>query len=55
MGMADSPMDLPFERGLKELEKNIAELSATPDPSPEIQDAIQKLRFELNRQRRDWF
>jgi acetyl-CoA carboxylase carboxyl transferase subunit alpha len=48
-------MDLPFERPLKDLERQIAELEATVDPAPEVVDEIQRLRVELNRQRRELF
>jgi acetyl-CoA carboxylase carboxyl transferase subunit alpha len=55
MGTANSPIDLPFERPLKDLEKKIGELEAAAEPSPEAQDELQRLRVELNRQRREMF
>ena len=46
---------LPFERPIYELEKQLAILEEQPNPKPSTRDAIHKMRVEIARVKRDVF
>lgn len=46
---------LPFERPIYELEKQLENLEAQPNPKPSTRDAIRKMRVEIARVKRDVF
>ena len=50
-----SPHQLPFERPIYELEGQLQQLEAQPNPTPNGQDAIRKIRVEIARMKREIF
>ena len=46
---------LPFERPIYELEEQLRQLEANPQPTPNIKDAVRKIRVEISRMKRDVF
>lgn len=46
---------LPFEKPIYELEEQLSKLEAQPNPSPNTLDAIQKMRVEIQRMKREVF
>lgn len=50
-----SSVQLPFERPIYELEKQLEKLEAQPDPSPAMKDSIRSMRLEITRVKREVF
>ena len=48
-----APLPLPFERPIVELEKQLEQLEAKPDPSSAEREAIRNIRTELTKLRRE--
>jgi acetyl-CoA carboxylase carboxyl transferase subunit alpha len=46
---------LPFERPIYELEAQLEQLEALPNPTPNVKDAIRTMRNEVNRMKREVF
>jgi acetyl-CoA carboxylase carboxyl transferase subunit alpha len=46
---------LPFERPIYELERQLEQLEAQPNPTPNTKDAIRGMRNEINRMKREVF
>lgn len=46
---------LPFERPIYELETQLEQLEAQPNPTPNTKDAIRNMRNEINRMKREVF
>lgn len=50
-----APHQLPFERPIYELERQLEQLEAQPNPSANTKDAIRKMRVEITRMKREIF
>lgn len=46
---------LPFERPIYDLERQLEQLEAQPNPTPNAKDAIRSMRNEINRMKREAF
>jgi acetyl-CoA carboxylase carboxyl transferase subunit alpha len=46
---------LPFERPIYELETQLEQLEAQPNPTPNTKDAVRNMRTEINRMKREVF
>jgi acetyl-CoA carboxylase carboxyl transferase subunit alpha len=47
--------DLPFEKAIRELERQLEALEAEPNPTPVTKEAIRNLRLRINQERRQTF
>jgi acetyl-CoA carboxylase carboxyl transferase subunit alpha len=47
--------ELPFEKAIRELERQLEALEAEPNPTPSTREAIRNLRLQINQQRRQTF
>ncbi|HUE17016.1 MAG TPA: acetyl-CoA carboxylase carboxyl transferase subunit alpha, partial [Planctomycetaceae bacterium] len=47
--------ELPFEKAIRELERQLEALEAEPDPTPATKEAVRNLRLRINQERRQTF